>query len=409
MVSTPSGAPPEKERPAADLAMLALAGASLDEVEAAARRTEERARAEGDPTLLARVGAILDAARARSNALEELERSRAELADAQRIGRIGSFDLDLSTGESRWSDEMYRIMGVEPRSFQPTSDQAMGFVLPEEREAVREIHRQAVETGAPYHVVVPIVRPDGQRRILETWGEVVADESGSPVRVRGVSRDVTEQREAERSAELSRDRLAALVESTPDALLVVDASGTIRDANSQVETILGYPRDELIGSPIETLLPARYRDVHESHRARFFGNPNPRSMGVGLDLFACRKDGTEIPVDVALGTLTGGGDPLVVAFVRDVSERRRAEYLASRLRDAELARQQALEINDNVVQGLVTALMRLELDDIGESEVVAGLRKTLAAARGIISDLLGEGDVEPGALVRTQPADQSRS
>ena len=82
-------------------------------------------------------------------------------------------------------------------------------------------------------------------------------------------------------------------------------------------------------------------------------------MGVGLELFALRKDGVEIPVDVALGTVSEDEKPAAVAFVRNISERRRSEELALRLREAEQARRQALEINDNVVQGLVTRLLRL--------------------------------------------------
>jgi len=201
--------------------------------------------------------------------------------------------------------------------------------------------------------------------------------------------------------------LAAIVDSTPDALLVVGTDGRIQDANRQVRDVLGYEREELIEQPLELLLPERYREVHVGHRQRFAGDPHPRSMGIGLDLFARKKDGSEIPVDVALGTVPDldGHGRIVIAFVRDVSERRRSEELARQLRDAEHARKQALEINDNVVQGVVTALMRLELDELGDSEAVDGLRKTLTAARGIISDLLGEREVEPGGLVRSVPAE----
>ena len=203
-----------------------------------------------------------------------------------------------------------------------------------------------------------------------------------------------------------RDGLRAIVDSTPDALLVVDRGGTIVNANSQVTAVLGYEPEELIGQPIETLLPQRYRDVHQSHRGRFFGDPHPRSMGVGLDLFARAKDGHEIPVDVALGAFGGPQGDMAVAFVRDVSERRRAEELALRLRETEHARGQALEINDNVVQGIVTALLRLELDDMGDSDAAEGLRHTLEAARSIISDLLGQ-RLEPGSLVRTTAAERA--
>lgn len=215
-------------------------------------------------------------------------------------------------------------------------------------------------------------------------------------------RDASHRRTGEAAAaRASNERLLTIFDATPDALLVVDPSGRIVDANRHVETLFGYTPEELIGRPVETLLPERFHHDHKSHREQFVRDPRPRSMGVGLELFARCKDGGELPVDVALGTVQGDDGPSVVAFVRDVSERRRMEELAARLREAETARAQALEINDTVVQGIVTALLRVEL---GDTDIADGLRATLDAARSIISDLLGERGVEPGSLVRTKPA-----
>lgn len=119
--------------------------------------------------------------------------------------------------------------------------------------------------------------------------------------------------------------LDGLLDSTPDGLLVVDSSGTIRVVNKQTETMLGYHRDELLGKPFDALVPARYRVKHASHAQEFFANPRNRPMRPGVQLSALCKSGAEVPVEVSLSAMQADGDILVVAALRDLRERLRAE------------------------------------------------------------------------------------
>lgn len=116
-----------------------------------------------------------------------------------------------------------------------------------------------------------------------------------------------------------------LVESAPDAILVVNQQGTIELVNRQAELLFGYSRDELIGRAVEVLVPDRARDVHPSHRGRYFGDPRTRPMGAGLDLTARRKDGSEVPVDISLSPLQTERGMVVSVAIRDVTERKRGE------------------------------------------------------------------------------------
>jgi PAS domain S-box-containing protein len=124
----------------------------------------------------------------------------------------------------------------------------------------------------------------------------------------------------------------ALVEAAPDALIVVDAAGAIAFINGRGEAMFGYARSELLGRPVEVLVPARARRAHAAHRAAFAASPGPRPMGAGLELMGRRKDGTEFPVEVSLSPVAAADASYTAAAVRDVTEKSR---IARSLRDAE--------------------------------------------------------------------------
>jgi len=116
-----------------------------------------------------------------------------------------------------------------------------------------------------------------------------------------------------------------LFESSPDAILVTDRLGLIIQVNAQAVTMFGYARRDLVGRPVEELMPLRFQDKHSAHRELYHAEPRSRSMGAGLELYARRNDGSEFPVDIMLSPVETGEGLLVLAVVRDVSARKRAE------------------------------------------------------------------------------------
>jgi len=164
-----------------------------------------------------------------------------------------------------------------------------------------------------------------------------------------------------------------LLDAAPDAMLVVSRAGEIVVANLQAEKLFGYSREELIGRSVESLIPTRLRAEHPQHRRNFFGAPRVRPMGVGLELFALRGDGTEVPVEISLSPLATESGAFIVAAIRDVTERRRTEELkASEERSRRLVQSSSvamivsrgLEQKVELMNDKFTALFGYTVDDV---------------------------------------------
>ena len=142
----------------------------------------------------------------------------------------------------------------------------------------------------------------------------------------------------ELSTMLSSALVRSVLDSLPDAMVIIDSTGRIVFANHQVFELFGYANDDIVGAPVELLVPERFRDRHVGHRQTYTANVRARPMGSGMDLFAVRKDGSEFPVEISLSPISQEGSVLVAAAIRDVTERKRVEQaLEAVRRDAEHA------------------------------------------------------------------------
>lgn len=136
-----------------------------------------------------------------------------------------------------------------------------------------------------------------------------------------------ERRRAVSGIRDSESRFRGLLESAPDAIVIVDQRGRIELINGQTEKWFGYGRQELIGKPVEQLIPERYRSPHVGLRQGYSEQPVVRPMGAGMELFGRRKDGSEFPVEISLSPLRTGSDLLVTSIIRDITERKQSEEI----------------------------------------------------------------------------------
>lgn len=167
-------------------------------------------------------------------------------------------------------------------------------------------------------------RKDGSLIYVDVSHKIVRDAEGSAEFIVVCKKDITHLKVL-REARVVETKFRGLLESVPDAIVMVNNTGRIVLLNSQAMGMFGYGRDDLLSRPVEILLPDRFQKEHIHHRTGFFSEPRTRTMGAGLELYGVRRDGREFPVEISLSPLETEEGVLVMAAVRDITDRKRAE------------------------------------------------------------------------------------
>jgi PAS domain S-box-containing protein len=288
---------------------------------------------------------------------DALRRSERNLAEAQRIAHIGSWEWDLVSGNALRSDELHRIYGVEPGRIPSSPDAFLAFIHPGDRALVQAAEQEAVQGTDGYVLDYRGLRPDGSIRQIHDEGRVVRDEHGTAVRVVGTVQDVTDLILAAEE----RTRLAAVVEHTTDAVVVCDLNGAIEYVNPAFERMSGYAGADVVGQNPRILRSGRQSHAfYRSMWQRLTGG-----SGWSGRFFNRRADGVLYEVEATIAPIRGADGAMngYVGVERDITAlqaarsslasefRERAQVAAglSRLQPAATAEETAAEICDELI------------------------------------------------------------
>ena len=267
----------------------------------------------------------------RTRLVEGLRATTRNLAEAQRITHIGSWEWDLANDTAVRSEETHRIAGVEPGAFPATNEAFLAFVHPDDRVRVQESERAAISGSARYGLDYRLVRPDGTVRIVHEQGELIRDQADTSLRWVGTLQDITERV----AADEERARLVAAVEQTADAVWLHGIDGTVLFVNRSFSRLYGYGPDEIVGRH------ARIVDSGRHEHAFFDAIWASAAAGTTWtgSIANRRKDGTLLEVEAVISGIRDASDRLT-SFMqtdRDVTRERALETtLARRARERDM-------------------------------------------------------------------------
>jgi two-component system, cell cycle sensor histidine kinase and response regulator CckA len=261
-------------------------------------------------------------------AVRDVTERRLAAETTARLASIVQSSYDAVIGKNldqiitSWNPGAERLYGY-------TAEEMIGrhiaaIISAEDSDWETRLHAQVASGGRVEQYQVRRVRKDGTLVTVALTLSPIADDRGTIIGVSTVGRDVTEQQRAQ-------SRFTALLEAAPDAMICVGRDGRIALVNAQAERLFGYPRDELIGQPVEILVPDGARDMHPGHRAGYLADPRPRPMGADMQLAGRRRDGGTFPAEISLSAIDTDEGILVTAAVRDVTERLESQAERERL------------------------------------------------------------------------------
>jgi PAS domain S-box-containing protein len=340
------------------------------------RKREEKERKQAEEALKKAHDSMEIKVKERTAELEEAYKSLREnerrISKAQTMAHLGNWERDLATDKLYWSDEMYRIFGLKPQEFQISYTLFLNYIHPYDRAYVENSVKNALE-GKPFDIDYRIILTDGAERIVHVQGEVVFNEENTPIKIRGITQDVTERKKSEEKNKM----LANVLESSDDAIITESLDGKITSWNKGAERVYGYSADEILGKPVYTLALSNLKE-EMNNLAEMVKQGKIIQQYETLRL---RKDGTIINVSITLSPVFDiyGRLTAISVVYRDITKRKKAEEALANL---EISRKK--EIHHRIKNNLqvISSLLDLQAEkfkgkeNISYSEVIEAFRES---------------------------------
>jgi PAS domain S-box-containing protein len=306
----------------------------------------------------------------RKQAEDALRESQQRYALASSAGGVGVWDWNIETGHIYVDRSLKAILGFDDAEISSRVEDWGARVHPGDTARITAYAQLCVDGDTDgFEAEHRMLHKDGSVRWFLSRGSMIRSADGAPLRMVGTDVDITERKRSE-------EQFGRAIEAAPAGMIMVDSAGTIVMVNSQIEKLFGYSRQELVGQPVETLVPERFRDRHPAYRGSFHGHPTARIGGDGRGLFGVRKDGVEFPVEIGLNPFTTPDGTFVLGSVTDIT----ARYATQRENEELMAQLQRVTGRLIVAQETERSRIARDLhDDV--SQQIAGLSIALSSLK----------------------------
>jgi two-component system, LuxR family, sensor kinase FixL len=288
---------------------------------------------------------------------------------------IGVWDLDLSTHKLLWSNITRTLFGV-PNDLSLTYELFLSLLEPQDRERTDQAVKRSVETGCSFDMQYHV----GGRSPLHRWvrlrGSVVRDEQGVPRHLGGLVIDIDDQKQVEEALRVRERHLRSILETIPDAMIVIDGGGVMQFFSSAAERQFGYLENEAIGQNVSMLMPNPDRSRHDGYLARYKSTGERHIIGIGRIVTGQRKDGTTFPMHLSIGEMQSGGVPYFTGFIRDLTEHQQTQARLQELQS------ELVHVSRLSAMGEMASALAHELNQplAAISNYMKGSRRLLAAS-----------------------------
>ena len=269
------------------------------------------------------LGTIVDITE-RKRTEDALKKSTQVLRDAGEMAKVGGWELDLSTKEISWTEEVYRIHGVEP-GYQPKLEEILSFYAPESRAALEEALKKAMETGESFDIESLLIPSGSKDKIwVRSLGRAVYS-GGKIVKLSGTFQNIDKHIKVEEELRASEAVYRSILNSAINAIVPADSSGSIVVWNKSAERMFGYSYAEAIGQPINYLIPQRYHGEGIYGLFKRQSSEKNQMTDRTIEMEGLRKDGSEFSLEVSLAEWEISGDWFYTCIIHDITERKQRE------------------------------------------------------------------------------------
>ncbi len=237
---------------------------------------------------------------------------------------VGTWDLDLATRELEWSDAARSLFGVAQGS-SITYQAFLSLLEPNDRERTDHAVQKAIGGSGGLDVSFKVNGPSGRGQWIRARAGLIKDENGVPRHISGIFLDIGEEKQLEDTLRTRESHLRSILDTVPDAMIVIDGYGTIQLFSTAAERLFGYAEQEAIGRNVSELMPEPDRTRHDGYIARYRSTGERHIIGIGRIVTGKRRDGTTFPMHLSIGEMQSNGGIYFTGFVRDLTEHQQTQ------------------------------------------------------------------------------------